>query len=227
MKLPLFITRLQLSFTKRFLSQSPFVYVAIGDSAAEGIGATSHERSYTGILHTSLKKYKKNVVYHNLGKLGAPIEDVMTRQLEKAIELQPDIVTISVGANDLRVRTNPSTFEKKLRTLLYRLQTETKAHVVMNTVPDFSHAPVIPRFFRHVSRFGIRYVNKIITKVAKERRIVLVDLFDHGSYYSQHFPEAIAKDGFHPSDIGYAIWANALLAEIKQLLKPTKTISSL
>lgn len=224
MKLPIFITRYKNSFAKRFLFKKSYVYVAIGDSAAEGVGASTHERSYTGILHTSIKRYRKNVVYYNLGKHGAPIEDVMTRQLEKAIELQPDIITISVGANDLRVRTSPKTFEKKLRTLLYRLQTETNAHVVMNTVPDFSHAPVIPRFFRHVSRFGIRYVNKIITKVAKEREIVLVDLFDHGSYYSQHFPEAIAKDGFHPSDIGYAIWANALLAEIKHVLNPKKVV---
>ena len=193
--------------------------MAMGDSTVEGTGASSPEKSYAGILYATIKKHKKNVLYENVGKHRAPISEVISDQLDRAIELQPDLITISVGANDLRVRTLPHIFERRLRSLIEKILTETDSQIVINTIPDFSHAPTIPGYIRHVSRFAIKHFNAIITKVAKEKKIIVVDLFDHGTYYSQHFPEAIASDGFHPSDIGYAIWAREVLSGMKPYMR--------
>lgn len=218
MNIALFINKLKLLWKKSIKEEKPFVYVALGDSTVEGIGASSHEKSYAGILHSTIKKHKKNVIYQNLGKHGAPIHRVINHQLDNAIKLQPDIITISVGANDLRFGTLPRVFEKRLRNLIDRIHAETNAKVIINTIPDFSYAPKVPVFLRHVSRMGIKKYNDVIIKVAKEKKVIHIDLFEHGTYYSQHFPEAIADDGFHPSNIGYAIWAREILSSMKPLL---------
>ena len=95
-----------LSFLTKYIpTKKSFVYVALGDSTVEGIGATAPHRSYTGILHGVIKEKKKRTHYHNLGIAGATIQDVIRLQLAKAIELQPDLITLSVGANDIKKRT--------------------------------------------------------------------------------------------------------------------------
>lgn len=213
--------KLHLERIPRFRSQK-FTYVAIGDSATEGIGASRPERSYTGVLYTTIKSLQRNTAYYNFGKSGAPAEEILATQLDKAIALQPQLITISVGANDLRIKTRPTIFKKRLYLMIQRIKTETNAQIVINTIPDFSLTPRIPSYLKHVSRIAIKHYNKIISKAAKAENIICVDLFDHGAYFTKHYPEAISADGFHPSDFGYALWANEMLSQIKHLFIPQR-----
>src|SRR3989344_4557749 len=83
----------------------PFVYVALGDSTAEGMGASTHDRAYTSIIHASLKDRYRQAKYHNFAKSGAILQDVIKHQLPKALAAKPSLITISIGANDIIRRT--------------------------------------------------------------------------------------------------------------------------
>lgn len=205
-----------------FPAHESFIYVALGDSVAEGKGASAHQRSYTGIIHETLKEARKNVKYYNLAKDGAKIQHVLLYQLEKAISLQPDFITISIGANDVRGITRVTTFKRSLETLFYHLRTQTNATIVMNTIPDISVTPRIPKHVKPISRLMVQRLNRVIEQCAKEYNIILVDMFEQVRVYARTHPEIVGDDGFHPSDFGYAMFAQTILSEIQDIIFPKK-----
>lgn len=197
-----------------------FVFIAMGDSTVEGVGASEHARSYTGIIYSMIKQKFPKATYHNFGKFGASTREVLADQLEHAIKLQPDLVTISVGANDINKKILPKTFHKNLREIIERLQKETNAKIVINNLPDFSSSKAISLTHRSISRLIISRYNKVIEKVASESDVFFVDLHKHSRIYAKFYPELIAEDQFHPSDFGYALWANKIISSIEHHIFP-------
>lgn len=203
----------------RYRPQS-FTYVAIGDSTAEGMGASLPERAYTNLVYASLKSRYKTAKYHNFARSGAILKDVIKTQLPKALDEKPSLVTISVGANDIIRRTKVTDFEKDLTYLLKTLQQKTDAIIVISTIPDLSLIPSIPRLLKKYSQYKAGKLNAVILKVGKDTGTVTVDLFEDSRVILEAYPEAIASDGFHPSDFGYAIWANTILVTLRKALAP-------
>lgn len=198
----------------------PFIFVAIGDSTVEGVGATHPSRSYTGIIYSMIKEQFPKASHHNFGKFGASSKEVLETQVDKAIKLNPDLVTISVGANDINEKVLPPKFSKNLRKIIERLQKETHAKIVINNLPDFTTSSAISLMHRKISALVISKYNKAIEKVAADYDVFFVDLYKHSKLYARHYPELIADDKFHPSDFGYALWANTIMTAISNHIFP-------
>jgi hypothetical protein len=83
------------------------LWIVLGDSASQGIGATRRETSYVGVVHERLRHRDAWRVI-NLSRAGAGVADVLTRQLPELIELTRDesatLVSCIVGAEDLARR---------------------------------------------------------------------------------------------------------------------------
>ena len=121
------------------------------------------------------------------------------------------MVTITIGANDLRSRTKLKHFEKDFYHLIKTLKDKTNAEIIISNIPDVSLAPSLPVFIRFLSRFVTRRLNKVINKHAQDFRCILVDLYNGSRLYAQKYTGLISEDGLHPSDKGYALWANAII----------------
>jgi len=188
-------------------------YVALGDSTVEGIGASSPEHTYVSRVHARLRSVYPDARLANLGVSGATSALVLLRQLDRAIELGPDLVTLSIGPNDITGRVSVETYEKNLETILGRLTDETTAVVVANLIPDLA---VTPRFKGSpeqdaVAARTVRF-NEALARRARARGVQLVDLYTASQREVSRRPELVGPDGYHPSDAGYARWA-ALLWE--------------
>ncbi|PYM65460.1 MAG: GDSL family lipase [Candidatus Rokuibacteriota bacterium] len=188
-------------------------YVALGDSTVEGIGASSPEHTYVSRVHARLRSVYPDARLANLGVSGATSAHVLLRQLDRAIELGPDLVTLSIGPNDITGRVSVETYEKNLETILGRLTDETTAVVVANLIPDLA---VTPRFKGSpeqdaVAARTVRF-NEALARRARARGVQLVDLYTASQREVSRRPELVGPDGYHPSDAGYARWA-ALLWE--------------
>jgi len=188
-------------------------YVALGDSTVEGIGASSLEHTYVSRVHARLRSVYPDARLANLGVSGATSALVLLRQLDRAIELGPDLVTLSIGPNDITGRVSVETYEKNLETILGRLTDETTAVVVANLIPDLA---VTPRFKGSpeqdsVAARTVRF-NEALARRARARGVQLVDLYTASQREVSRRPELVGPDGYHPSDAGYARWA-ALLWE--------------
>lgn len=195
-----------------------YIVVAIGDSTVEGIGATKPERAFAPLVCSLIKQDLKRVVFYNFGKEGARIKDVLDSQLDKAISLNPNLILISIGANDVIFQENIFKFEKGYKTLLDRLAKETKALVVVNNIPDMTITPIIPPMIRPFFRFTISLFNFKIKTTTRRFGAIFIDLYKQSKLY-KGYQGLIASDGFHPSDIGYALWANTIINQISSLIK--------
>ena len=123
--------------------RAPVLYVALGDSTVEGIGATSRSRNYVSRIHARLRAIYPAARVENLGVGGAVSADVLHRQVDRAVELRPDLVTLSVGPNDITGGVPVDAFARNIERILKRLTTSTTALVVANLLPDLA---VTPRF---------------------------------------------------------------------------------
>ncbi|MBI2601371.1 SGNH/GDSL hydrolase family protein [Candidatus Daviesbacteria bacterium] len=216
MKIPSFLIKLKTRF-QRFFSKKPYVIVAMGDSAVEGWGATSPKRAFAPLVYSSIKLKKQNVNFYNLGKAQARVEDVLNTQLNQAIKLQPDLILLSIGANDILWPLKAWQFDKNYGLLLKSLSQKTDALIVVNNIPDFSIAPIIPKLVLPLTNILAKRFNKIIQKYTDETGGVLVDLYAQSSLIKDK-KGFISDDGLHPSDKGYALWKDSIIDKISPLI---------
>lgn len=200
-----------------------FVYVAMGDSTVEGIGASTPDKTVPSIIHKSLLQTHKNVAVYNLGTGGARTKDVIKKQLNKAIELEPSLITISIGANDVMYGKTLFKFKKELKFLLHELRNRTDAKIVINNIPDFSAAVRIPQPIRWIHCLRTKKFNKGIYEICQQFGVTHVDIHTTTKLFSKNYREFISNDRLHPSDTGYAIWANTILSHIDTLTFNTNT----
>ncbi|HXU87995.1 MAG TPA: SGNH/GDSL hydrolase family protein [Methylomirabilota bacterium] len=187
------------------------VYVALGDSTVEGVGASTARNNYVGRLDARLRDRYPRARTVNLGVAGATSLDVLDAQLARAIAFQPHLVTLSIGPNDITTRVPPATYARNLDTILARLARETSAVIVVNLLPDLA---ITPRFRNRdsapvVGRLSVEF-NNIVARTAKRHGALVVDLYRASRREVPGHPELLSADGYHPSDLGYARWAELM-----------------
>jgi len=199
---------------------APVMYVALGDSTVEGIGASRSELNYVSRLSARLREVYRNARTENLGVGGATSVDVLARQLDCAIALAPDLVTLSVGPNDITDRVPLADYTRNIDAIFGRLVSQTRAVVLVNLLPDLA---VTPRFRGHeaeavVGRRAIEF-NAALTRLAKRHGVQVVDLYEPSRREVPARPELMAGDGYHPSDLGYARWAELMWDAVRSRIR--------
>ena len=195
------------------------VYVALGDSTVEGVGATTAGNNYVGRLDARLRDRYPRARTVNLGVAGATSYDVLDGQLERAVALKPHLVTLSIGPNDITAKVPVNIYAENLEAILGRLAAGTQAVVVVNFLPDLS---VTPRFRNRdsaplVGRLSAEF-NDVVGRVAKRHGALVVDLYKASRREVPGHPELLAADGYHPSDLGYARWAELMWEAVRTRL---------
>jgi len=181
-------------------------YYALGDSAAQGIGATSAQKGYPGLIAKSLSEQKSTPIeLVNLSKSGAKIDDALREQLpilESQGVKKDTIVTIEIGANDI-VDFNKEKFEKEMNELMSKLPKQT----VISDIPSFEGG----RLAKH--EHSVLEANEIIVRLADKYGLKRALLYDRVA--NNHGLSTVAADFFHPSSKGYAEnWAPAFLEQL-------------
>lgn len=187
------------------------MYVALGDSTAHGIGARSPGQNYVSRLYERVRAVYPRARLQNFGVSGATAADVVNGQLARAVQLRPDLVTLSVGPNDITRGLDVDEYERDIETILRTLRDETAAVVVVNLIPDLT---VTPRFRgrEQAAAVGQRVAlfNEALSRQAKAHGAEVVDLYLPSQREVPQRPELIAGDGYHPSDLGHARWAELM-----------------
>lgn len=197
-------------------SSAAFLYVALGDSTVEGVGATSPDRNYVALLYERLRAVYPRARVVNLGTGGATAAGVLSRQLPRALQLQPALVTLSVGPNDITDKRTLREYDSDVGTILRTLARHTPAVVVVNLIPDMTITPrfkgkeIEPRLRQHVVAF-----NEVLSRHAIAWGAEIVDLYGPSQREVPERPALIATDRYHPSDEGYARWAELMWTGIE------------
>ena len=159
--------------------------------------------------------------YVNLAEVGATSEEVERKQLSRALELSPDVVTLVCGANDVLLDTRPDVdaYADRLSRMFARLRRERPCVTIMTaTYPDISRfLELRPRSRTRVER-GMRRFNDACRSVARRHHVVLLEGFDHPAAEDR---STFADDGFHPSAEGHRAAAREFLRALRKRLRPS------
>ena len=186
----------------------PVGYVALGDSTVEGIGATSPDKNYVGRIFARFKGEYPAAKVDNLGVAGATSADVVRLQLPKAVALRPTLVTLSVGPNDITQGRDFDDYERNVDTILGTLARETGAVVVVNTLPDLAVSPIFTAEEKQVVGALSRAFNDVLAQKARQYGAEVVELYAPSQDEVPANSSLFAADNYHPSDAGYARWAD-------------------
>ncbi|MFF3669040.1 SGNH/GDSL hydrolase family protein [Microtetraspora malaysiensis] len=186
-------------------------YVAIGDSQTEGLNDGAEKTGYRGWadrLAEILATHHPDFRYANLAVRGRLTAQISTEQAEAALALNPDLITVMAGMNDLvRPGFDATAVAADLEAMLKALTTS-GATVVTFTFPDVAKIAPLARHLRpKVIDFNDR-----IRVMADRHGATLVDTF-HQPITTD--PRLWSDDRIHATPLGHARIAAAVAAALK------------
>jgi lysophospholipase L1-like esterase len=184
-------------------------YAALGDSLTHG---TDPEREcrWPDDVAAAL-----GVRYENFARVGATSRDVEMEQLEPALALRPELVSLICGANDVleSVRPDASEFAVRLDRMFRRIRADEPAALVLTaTYPDLSRFVDLRQRTRRRVRRGIEDFNAACRTVAERHDVLVLEWADHPETGE---PAYRAADGFHPSPEGHRRAAQEVINVLK------------
>jgi lysophospholipase L1-like esterase len=189
-------------------------YVALGDSFTAGLDPD--QPRWPDELARSLGP---DTHYENLAVVGATSVAVEREQLDQALGLDPDLITLVCGANDVleSTRPDPGEYARRLSRMFQRLRREApRAEVLTATYPDISRfLDLRPRSRARVEK-GMKLFNAAARGVARRNGVALLEGFDHPASKRR---ATFADDGFHPSPEGHRHAAAEFLRMLRDRLR--------
>ena len=194
----------------------PLVYVALGDSTGYGVGA--REGGYVKRLFDRINERRPTSTLLNLCVSGATTDDLVREQLDRAVQLNPDLVTVGIGINDVGHGLTLEQFSKNFETILSTLKEKTHAQIVVTNIPDVSSAPRIPDSMRSVYQQKIDQFCTRLIEIAERHGVTIFDIYTITKDELPSHPEYFSSDGFHPSDEGYELWATQMWPTVAKVI---------
>jgi acyl-CoA thioesterase I len=178
------------------------VVAVLGDSAAQGVGASRPERGWVGRVAAALEDRTGGpVMVHNLSRSGARTGDVVRDQLPRLAELDPDLVLVGVGGNDVRDGSAVGMADD--------------VEALAAGLPEASVVADAPWFMHGVWADASEEASALVAAAARRHGLRVA-----GLQHAQHergwraMATDFAADWFHPNDRGHRVWARAFLAAL-------------
>lgn len=191
--------------------------VWLGDSTALGLGTATVDDS---VASRVARARDERVVM--LGVSGATVAEVVADQLGGVAAQHPEVVYVSVGANDVTHLTSSGDFRRSYRRLLDVLVALDGVRVVALGVPDMGAPPRLAQPLRALAGFRGRQLDRVIRHEARRHAgVTYVDIAGPtGGPFRRHPGRYFSADRYHPGAAGYELWAEAVLAAT-QAASPT------
>ena len=202
------------------MNTGPIVYVALGDSTGAGVGA--REGGYVARLFKRIEERQPGSKLSNLCVSGATTADLVRGQLERGIALNPDVVTVGIGINDIGHGLTLDEFSENYEEILSRLKEKTHARIVVTNIPDVSSAPRIPNVMRREYQRQIDQFGQRLVEIANRHGVTVFDIYTITKDELPSHPEYFSVDGFHPSDEGYELWATQMWPTVARVIGETE-----
>jgi lysophospholipase L1-like esterase len=190
-------------------------YVALGDSFTAGAPGSAFEGRWPDYVADALREVNPELEYHNLGQAGVTTAEVAGAQLAPCLALDPDLVTVVCGANDvlLSVRPDIEAHATSLDYIFTTLRARLPGLALMTaTTPQLSnHLDLRPRSRKRVEE-GVVRLNEATRQVAQRHDVVCLEFADHPDARKRDY---FGADGFHPSAAGIRRAAGAGVAALR------------
>lgn len=175
-------------------------FVALGDSFTEGVGDPEASlpnglRGWADRVAEVLADDVPDFAYANLAIRGRLLDQIVAEQIEPAIELQPDLVTISAGGNDLiRPGADPDRIAARFERGIERLA-RSGATIVVFTGVDTKFQPAFAAI-----RGRVAIYNEHVRAIAAHHDAIVADQW---ALRSIQRPSMWTEDRLHLNALGH------------------------
>lgn len=197
--------------TSDTVASEPIRYVAMGDSLTIGDGVEPNQ-AWPSLLVSHFTDDGVEIdLYKNIAKSGWMTDETLAGQLPQLTELQPNFVTLLIGANDLFASRRAEEFYLDYITLLDGILAEVPAdRVLVMTIPDYTRTP-IGFLYGDMNEFKqlIAAYNSFIREQAQIRDVTIVDMHKQSKWVMLDVG-LLSDDGIHPSVKGHQKWEEVI-----------------
>jgi lysophospholipase L1-like esterase len=185
-------------------------YVALGDSLTAGRGDEGRDGRPVGWAQRLADVLSVRTAVRcrliNLAVDGATVGQVLAKQLPAVAACRPDLVSVTVGMNDIRVRGfDELGFKADLGQLLESLAA-TQATLLTCTLPDITAIMTLSPDLAEVARDRLRLTSDIIREQAESYGARCLDAWTMPDVAD---PELYAADRMHLGSRGHQLMAAA------------------
>jgi lysophospholipase L1-like esterase len=187
-------------------------FVALGDSFTEGVGDPAPTlpngvRGWADRVAEQLALVDPHALYANLAVRGKKLGQVIAEQVEPAIALQPTLVTIYAGGNDiLRPSIDIDRLAEEYDKTVARIAA-TGATVALFTGFDTAKSPVFNK-----TRGRTAIYNELLREIADNHSALIIDYWRFAEYND---PRMWDVDRLHMSSIGHKRMAVRVLETLR------------
>ena len=198
----------------------PLRLIALGESTVAGIGARTHESALTGQLALTLKSHTNRTVnWTVVARSGINARKCRVELVPKLRGIGADVVTIVLGVNDTIEFHSTRRWTSDIERLIDSVRTEVgDALVLLSGVPPMNCFPALPQPLSFVLGARSAALERATVGLAKRLgRVVHVPF----TIERDRCADLFCADGFHPSELGYKLWAEQLAAAFAKVLSKT------
>lgn len=186
-------------------------YVALGDSSTEGLDDPDGSGGYRGWstrLAERIATGQRGLLYANLAVRGCTTRQILETQLQPALAMRPDLVTLFSGTNDVVSRQfDCGQVGRDIEAMQLALIGQ-GATLLTFTLPDLTPVMPVARWFTP----RVEQLNESLRTVSARTGAVLVDL---AGYPVACDPRLWSEDRLHANALGHQRIASALAQALR------------
>jgi lysophospholipase L1-like esterase len=189
----------------------PLRLIAFGESTVAGIGAATHQTSLAGQLAIALSRQtQRRVNWSVVARSGINARRCLTELLPQLAGRRADVVLIALGVNDSIEFHTARRWSADVERLIESLRVEVgDALVLLAGVPPLDYFPALPAPLNLVLGARSESLELGSIRLAKRMKRVVHVPFE---IEKEQCADFFCADGFHPSELGYKLWAEQLAA---------------
>jgi lysophospholipase L1-like esterase len=180
----------------------------IGESTVAGLGARNHDLAIAGQFAKQLSEHiSRSVEWQVVGKNGVTARRTIDELLPQMPVEHFDYILVGLGGNDVMKLSSPIKWRRDMTELLGLLREKHPRVVIfLSNCPMIVYSPIMPEPIKSILWELSQMHDANIREFTRDLERVF--------YYPQ--PADVTLDGFfadgiHPSEQGYADWAEAMM----------------
>lgn len=190
------------------LAGQPLHLLVLGESTVVGVGVGCLRHALAGQLAQALaERQGRPVAWRACGESGITAAQARQRLLPQVVGEPVDLALLVFGVNDTTRITSLRRWQAALGGMAEALRAS-GARVAFSGVPPLQHFSALPWLLRRMLGARAALLDARLRQVASR---VGAGYYPLNLEFSADY---LALDGYHPSGLGYRIWAQGLAAAI-------------
>jgi lysophospholipase L1-like esterase len=185
----------------------------LGDSSVTAPGVAGPEEVWVSLVCQRLAS-DRHVILESFAVGGSCAHDLIKEQVGAAIDFEPDLIFVAVGANDLIRGVSRKRFEMNLDHVVSDLSV-TEATIILSGVGDLGTIPRLHPPLRQLISHRSESFDHVHRRVAARHGVLVIDqrVDRPDDWYSDR--SLWSADLFHVSAAGHRRWADVVWATLE------------